>query len=696
MTAAISARKAISLQRPVLVTGALVLIVLSMIMPMPPRMLDIGIAFSIATAMLIFVMAALVDKPTDFEAFPVLLLVSLVVRLSLSVSSTRLILTQGHTGTHAAGEVINGFANFVAGGSLLVGLTVFGVISAVNFMVITKGAGRMAEVAARFALDSLPGKQLAIDGDLNSGAITHEEAKVRRQQEQREINFFGSLDGASKFVKGDAIAGIVIIFINLLVGMAVGIFVHGMPAGEAMHSYSQLTIGDGLVTQIPALITSMGAALLLARSGANSTTDDMLTGQIARNWRASAVVSLAMASFALVPGIPPMLFLFLASIFGFMAWRAWKNPPEEAAAETVPDLPVVARPHKIGDDLDIDEISVEIGTDLVSSAMDEGRGLGARILNLRKHIARSYGVILPEVRITDSATQKGNEYIIRIQGVVRGRGELHPHQLMALGDSDGLRNLGGPQIREPVYGSPAKWVNENRREEIALLGLTAVSPIEVLSTHLMEVVKSNLSALMTLTAMQRMITELKELSDENRARNYQRYFENMMPEKVTPELLLAVLRQMLDEGLSVRNLTLIVDAAYEARNSGSPELIYEGVRKRLRAQITQAYADQDGTLKIVQLHPSWEAQFAAGDGAPGRPADGVIATGLARKLVEATKQTLAIADPTATAVIATPDHRRRQVREILGSHGIDTPVMGLEEIDPAAQLRLVGTIEAAG
>lgn len=326
---AIVAKSSRGLDASLMVTGALVLIVISLVIPLPPGLLDFGIALSIATATLVLVMASLVEKPTDFQAFPVLLLVSLVIRLSLNVSSTRLILTEGHNGTTAAGNVINGFANFVAGGSLLVGLTVFAVISVVNFMVITKGSGRMAEVAARFALDSLPGKQLAIDGDLNAGAIDHQEAKRRRTQEQREISFFGSLDGASKFVKGDAIAGIVITIINLLIGLSVGVVVHGLPVSEAMSTYSHLTIGDGLVTQIPALITSMAAALLLSRGGATDTTAQLMSGQLLRSWQPAAVVAAAMLIMSLIPGMPRPLFLSMAALMAIVAFlvarRQWQE-----------------------------------------------------------------------------------------------------------------------------------------------------------------------------------------------------------------------------------------------------------------------------------------------------------------------------------------------------------------------------------
>ena len=687
------------LDMPLLMAGGLVVIVISLVIPMPPGLLDFGIALSIASAMLILVMASLVEKPTDFQAFPVLLLVSLMIRLSLNVSSTRLILTDGHTGKEAAGQVISGFASFVAGGSLLIGLTVFAVISVVNFMVITKGSGRMAEVAARFALDSLPGKQLAIDGDLNSGAIDHQEAKRRRIQEQREISFFGSLDGASKFVKGDAIAGIVITLINLVIGLTVGLLIHGMPAGEALATYSHLTIGDGLVSQVPAVITSMAAALLLSRGGATDPTAELLTRQFTRTWQPAAVVSASMLLMAIVPGMPSLLFLGFATAAGLGAWRISRRArPDDAAGEAQP-LPAAEdapRPaSRIGDVLDTDEISVEIGADLVMTALDQARGLGSRITNLRIHIARAFGLILPDVRITDAEDLPPGDYQIRVQGVVRGRGSLRPAEVLALGPDPVLQALPGAAVREPVYSSPARWIARDMQDEAATGGATVVTPMEVLSTHLMEVVKANLSSLMTLGAMQRQIEELKSLSDPVRAERNRRYFDGMIPDKVAPETLLAILRALLDERLSIRNLPLIVDAICEFRQIDSIETVYELVRKRLRGQITQQYCDDAGRIAALQLHPGWEAEFVRADAETGRSGAGAMTPALSQKLLERTRRALSQADPAGRTVIVAPDHRRRMLRAVLGSNGVGVPVLGLEEIDPGAQLDLVGTIEAA-
>ena len=695
--AALSGKSTKILDAPLLVTGGLVLVVISMVIPLPAGVLDFGIAISIATAVMVLVMASLVEKPTDFQAFPVLLLVSLVIRLSLNVSSTRLILTEGQNGKEAAGSVINGFAEFVAGGSILVGITIFAVISVVNFMVITKGSGRMAEVAARFALDSLPGKQLAIDGDLNAGAIDHQEAKRRRIQEQREISFFGSLDGASKFVKGDAVAGIVITLINLCIGLVVGITIHGMPLGEAAATYSHLTVGDGLVSQIPALITSMAAALLLSRGGATETTAGLMSTEFVRSWQPAAMVAAAMAVISLVPGMPKPLFLGIAAGMGFMAWRIAQK--RRIADEALPDLPLgdgaIKPAARIGDVLDTDDISVEIGSDLIVTALDQARGLGSRISNLRIHIARSFGLILPDVRITDTDDLPPGDYQIRIHGVIRGRGTLRPAEILALGPDAVLADLRGVAVREPVYSSPARWIHPTDQEDAATMGATVVTPMEVLSTHLMEVVKANLPALLTLGAMQRQIEELKTLSDTGRAERYRKYFDAMMPDKVTPETLLAILRALLEERISIRNLPLIVDAICEFRNVESAETIYELVRKRLRGQITQQYSDEAGRVAALQLHPAWEAEFVRADAETGRAGGGAMTPAMSKKLVEATRRALSLAEPVARTVLVAPDHRRRMVRAVLGANGMAVPVLGLEEIDPAAELRLLGTVEAA-
>ena len=676
--------------KPLVITGALVLVVMSMVIPIPAALLDVGIALSIATGTLILVMASVVHRPTDFQAFPVMLLISLLIRLSLNVSSTRLILTQGHTGPDAAGEVIAGFSEFVAGGSLMVGITVFAVISIVNFMVITKGSGRMAEVSARFALDSLPGKQLAIDGDLNSGAITHDEAKRRRLQDQREISFYGSLDGASKFVKGDAVAGLMITAVNFLVGLGVGVIAHSLPVGEALATYSRLTIGDGLVSQVPALITSMAAALLLSRGGSTESTADLISAQFTQGWHAPALVAAGMTLLAFVPGMPMLIFLAIAAAAAAFAWRIATRPQAQTAApdEAAPEL--AAQQPRIGDVLDTDEICVEIGPDLIAAALDSAKGLAGRINNLRIHIARSYGVILPDVRITDAIGMGPGDYLIRVHGVVRARGCLHPHQILALGSDDVLADVPGEATREPVYDSPARWIDPARQHDAAIAGASVVTPMEVLSTHLMETVKSQLPALLTLTSMQRLMQELRSLSDEVRAQAYQRVFDSMIPDKVAPEHLLSVLRLLLEDRISIRNLPLIVEAIYECR-APDPEMAAEFVRRRLRGQITEQLADPDGRLDVVQLHPGWEAELLRAEGDPGR-GNSALAPPVMQRLTEQLRGVAGTLPPDRQPALVVPDHRRRLIRALAASAGISWPVLGIEEVDPQAQVRLVGTV----
>ena len=383
----------------ILLALALMAVILMMVLPVPAFLLDIGLALSFALAILMLTVTLFIERPLDFSAFPTILLASLMLRLSLNVSSTKLIIGQGHTGTDAAGHVIEGFAEFIMGGNLLLGLVVFCVLLIVNFVVITKGAGRMAEVGARFALDGMPGKQLAIDADMAAGAITHAEAKSRRERELAETNFFGALDGASKFVKGDAVAGLLITVLNIVMGLIMGVFIHDMPLGEAFETYAILTVGDGLVSQIPAVIISVGAALLLARSGATGAADISFFAQLGRFPGALGTVALLMALIALVPGMPFLPFMVGA---GALAWAAWRaHLRGQAAVEDV--TPATASPMRksIGDVLDFDEIHIEFAQNLVSMVLDPATGLDSRITNMRNHVAATFGLILPEIRLTD-------------------------------------------------------------------------------------------------------------------------------------------------------------------------------------------------------------------------------------------------------------------------------------------------------
>lgn len=676
----------------VLLAIALTAVITMMVLPVPPWLLDLGLALSFALAILMLTVTLFIERPLDFSAFPTILLASLMLRLSLNVSSTKLIIAEGHTGTDAAGHVIEGFANFVMGGDLVLGLVIFTVILIVNFIVITKGAGRMAEVGARFALDGMPGRQLAIDADVAAGAIDHAEARQRREHELAETTFFGSLDGASKFVKGDAIAGLLITLLNLIVGLAVGVLVHDMPFGLAFETYAILTVGDGLVTQIPAVIISVAAALLLARGGSTGATDVSLFFQLGRYPAALGTVAGLMLLFALVPGLPVVPFLAAAAGLGWLAWRGRNKP---AQSPTPPLMAEPARPRPIGDVLDFDEIHIEFAPDLVDMALDPATGLDGRVGNMRAHIATTYGFVLPDIRLTDEPALPAGQYRIRIQGVERVRDRLVPgHVLVLL--SDDVAAPPGQDVREPVFGAPARWILPDDQDRAAVSGLTTVSPAEVLATHLLETIRANLARLLSLRGLRRLLDEFTNVSDPTRAQMNRRLLDEMMPEKVPPELLLATLRLLLEERVSVRNLPLILDAIAEARSLQAPEAVAEHVRQRLGFQITSDLRRDDGTIPLIQLAPEWEKTFVQYqiDAGPG-PRDVALPPDVFARLGAAIADRLNRAAETGVqAALVTSAHRRRFLRTVLTARGIPSPVLAYEEIGLDARPAMVGQVPA--
>lgn len=689
-----------SLFRPtILLALALMAVIVMMVLPMPAWVLDIGLAASFALAILMFTVTLFIERPLDFSAFPTILLASLMLRLSLNVSSTKLIIGKGHTGTAAAGHVIEGFASFIMGGSVLLGLVVFCVLLIVNFIVITKGAGRMAEVGARFALDAMPGKQLAIDADMSAGAIDHAEAKRRRETEQAETTFFGSLDGASKFVKGDAVAGLLITLLNIVVGLVMGVAVHHMPLGQAFQTYAILTVGDGLVSQIPAVIISVAAALLLARGGATGATDLALFTQLGRHPAALGTVSVLMALFALIPGLPFLPFVAGAGALGTAAWLGHRKAQRDASAEADGLTPAEETPadRPLGDVLDLDDIHVEFAPDLVTMVLDPATGLDARIANMRKHVAATYGLILPEMRLTDEASLPPGTYRIRIQGVEQVRDRLHPDKVLALLSDDGGATPPGEDVQEPVYGAPARWLPPDVQEEAALAGTTVVTPAEVLATHLLEVLRANLARLLTLKGLRRLTEEFTNLSDPVRAEANRRLLDELIPDKVPPDLLLSVLKLLLDERVSIRNLPLILEAIAEVRSTHqSPEAICEHVRQRLGFQLVAELRRGDGTIPLLQLAPEWEETFAtyqieSDRGAP----DVALPPDRFNRLASALADRLAKAGESGTfPALVTSTRRRRFLRTVMAAKGLTAPVLSFEEIGLEARPALVGTVAA--
>lgn len=682
----------------VLLALALMAVIVMMILPMPAWVLDIGLAASFGLAILIFTVTLFISRPLDFSAFPTILLASLMLRLSLNVSSTKLIIGNGHTGPDAAGNVIEGFAQFIMSGSIFLGLVVFCVLLIVNFMVITKGAARMAEVGARFALDGMPGKQLAIDSDMSAGAIDHAEAKRRRELEQQETTFFGSLDGASKFVKGDAIAGLLITLLNLVMGLVMGVVVHGMPLSSAFETYAILTVGDGLVTQIPAVIISIASALLLARGGTQGATDVALFDQLGKHPAALATVGVLMAVFALVPGLPFLPFMLGALALGALAYTMYQRREREAEEEIEEEIQEEApRQRILGDVLDLDDVHVEFAPDLVAMVIDPGTGLDARIANMRNHVATAFGLILPDIRLTDQPELETGTYLIRVQGVEQVRGILHPDLVLALLPDDSGRLPQGHDVSEPVYGAPARWIAPKDQEDAAMEGATIVTPPEILATHLLEIIKQNFPRLLTLKSLRRLLHEMTQLSDPKRAEANRKMLDDLIPDKVPMDCLHSVLRLLLEERVSIRNMSLILESIAEARLlSTQPEIICEHVRQRLGFQLVSELKRDDGTIPLVQLAPEWEDTFSSYQIETAAGAfDIALPPDLFNKLADnVTDRMTDTAQRGMYPALVTSTRRRRFLRTIMRARGISNPVLSFEEIGMDARPSLVGTVAA--
>ncbi len=685
------------LKPTILLAIALMVVIIMMVVPVPSIVLDLGLAISFALAILIFTVTLFIERPLDFSAFPTVLLASLMLRLSLNVSSTKLIIGEGHTGTNAAGNVIEGFAMFVMSGSVLIGLVVFTVLLIVNFMVITKGAGRMAEVGARFALDGMPGRQLSIDADLSAGAITHAEAKERRETELAETTFFGSLDGASKFVKGDAVAGLLITLMNIVMGLVIGISLHDMPIGRAFETYAILTVGDGLVSQIPSVIISIAAALLLAKGGSKGSADLAFFAQLGKYPPALFTVAILMLLFGTIPGLPFIPFALGSAGLGIAGYYVLKQ--NNAQKDEIEPLiePTENATESLGDILDLDDIHVEFSSDLVAMVLDQQTGIDARIINMRSHIATNFGLILPEIRLTDDPLLPDGAYVIRIQGVIQAQDILKPNQLLALISGDPEMMPSGIDVTEPVYRAPARWITADKKEEAALSGLTVVSPTEVLATHLLEVIKENFSRLLTLKSLRKLLDELSNLSDASRAQANQKLINELIPDKVPMDLLLSVLRLLLEERVSIRNIGLILETIAEARGShATPETICEFVRHRLGFQLISEMKREDGTIPLLQLAPEWEEAFVMYqiDGDRGQT-DVALPPDDFNRLAQTIAEKISLVGENGIyPAIVTSSKRRRFIRAVLLAQGIQNPVFSFEEINGNAKPSLVGLVTA--
>jgi len=674
----------------VLMAVGVIGVIMLLILPVPKMLLDLLLAISLVSSVLILMTAVMMKKPLDFAIFPTVLLVSTLFRLGLNLASTRLILTKGQEGHDSAGQVINAFGELMMGGNFIIGVIIFAIILVVNFVVITKGSTRIAEVSARFTLDSMPGKQMAIDADLSSGLITEDQSKLRRKELEQESTFFGAMDGASKFVRGDAVAGLIITFINAIGGILIGTLQHGMPAMDAANTYVQLTIGDGLVTQVPAIIISIAAGFLVSKAGVEGTADKALVTQLATNPVSLGVVSGAAGLIGLIPGMPLIPFAALAIGSGFMAWRLGRQrlkpqPTEAEVAAAAAPKEEVEEP--ISNVLTIDEVKIELGYSLLSLINDlEGRRLTDQIKALRRSLAQEYGFVMPQVRILDNMRLPTQGYAIRIKEMEAGAGEVRLGHLMAMDPAGGQVDLPGEHMREPAFGLPATWISETLREEATFHGYTLVDPSTVLTTHLTEILKENMADLLSYGEVQKL---LKELGTEEK-----KLVEELIPSVVSVTTLQRVLQALLREKVSIRDLPAILEGLAEAApHSTSVTTLVEHVRARLARQLCWQHQGGDGALPIVTLSPEWENAFAESLIGGGEDKQLAMAPSRLQDFIRAVRDTFErIAMSGENPVLLTGPQTRPYVRSIIERFRGQTVVMSQNEIHPRAKLRTLGQV----
>ena len=668
-------------------------VILLLILPVPKFLLDLLLAISLVSSVLILMTALMMKRPLDFAIFPTVLLISTLFRLGLNLASTRLVLTHGHEGHDAAGQVINAFGALMMGGSFIIGIIIFAIILVVNFVVITKGSTRIAEVSARFTLDSMPGKQMAIDADLSSGLITEDQAKLRRKELEQESTFFGAMDGASKFVRGDAVAGLIIVAINAIGGILIGTIQHGLPVGEAANTYIQLTIGDGLVTQVPAIIISIAAGFLVSKAGVEGSADKALVQQLATNPVSLGMVAAASALLALIPGMPIIPFAALAIGAGYMAWhhgRAKLKPqPTEAelAAAAAAGKPKDDAEEPIGTALTIDEVKIELGYSLLTLINDlEGRRLTDQVRALRRAMAQEFGFVMPSVRILDNMRLPTQGYAIRIKEMEAGAGEVRLGSLMAMDPAGRQVELPGEHTKEPAFGLPATWIDESLREEATFRGYTIVDPSTVLTTHLTEILKENMADLLTYAEVQKL---LKELGPEEK-----KLVDELVPSVVTVTTLQRVLQALLREKVSIRDLGAILEGLAEAApHSSSVTTLVEHVRTRLARQLCWQHKAEDGALPIITLSPDWEAAFAEALVGQGEDKQLAMAPSRLQDFIRNVRDVFERAAMSGeSAVLLTGPQIRPYVRSIIERFRGQTVVMSQNEVHPKARLRTLGSV----
>lgn len=674
-------------QRDVLFAIGIILLLAVLVLPVPTEVVDVGLALSITLSVLVLMVAIWLDKPLDFSSFPTVLLVTTMLRLGLELATTRLILSNGHKGLGAAGSVIQGFASFAVGGDFVIGVVVFAILTVVNFMVITKGAGRIAEVSARFNLDAMPGKQMAIDADLSAGMITDKEARRRRQELEDESSFFGAMDGASKFVRGDAVAGIVITLVNVIGGIVMGTLRHGLAVGQAATFYTTLTIGDGLVSQIPALVISLGAGLLVTKGGTRGSTDRAFVMQLGAQSKPLYLASGMAGLFAIVPGMPFMPFMLLSVTAGgagyFVGRMAGKKTEDDKAQAA---LEPASAEEPINELMRVDELRVELGMGLVSMTNGHEGGLTEKIRKLRRAFALDFGFVLPSVRIKDNIDLQSSEYSLQVQGVEVARESMMIGCLLAFSPAGQPLHVQGTDALEPSFKIPARWIEPRYRDVALQQGLTVVDIETVLTTHLSEIARANMASMLSYSATQKL---LDGLGPEN-----QKLVSDLVPAIVPMTTVQKVLANLLNERVSIRHLTLILEAMHEAAGfTRNISLITEHVRARLALQICKALQGEDGFVAVLLLSSTWEREVNEAIVTDGDQRSFVLAPSRTQALVQAIREKISLLSARGEwPAILTSAEARPFVRALVERINPTIAVISHAEVHQRTKLRTLDQI----
>jgi flagellar biosynthesis protein FlhA len=666
-------------------------ILIVLILPLPSWLLDVCLAFSLSLSILILMTCIFIRKPLEFSSFPAVLLITTMMRLAFNLASTRLILGNGATGTEAAGYVIQAFGHLIMQGNFVIGIIVFAILVIVNFVVITKGSGRIAEVAARFTLDAMPGKQMAVDADLSAGLIDEPEARRRRKELEGESNFFGAMDGASKFVRGDAIAGLLIVAINVVGGIVIGVVQKGMSFTDATQTFTLLSVGDGLVSQMPALIVSTAAGLMVSKAGVEGATDKALMNQLSFYPQALGMAAVVMGIVGVLPGMPTFVFTLLSAAIGATAWYAYKRKDEVRAEEVKQEEKAKAeaapKEEPIATALALDLLRVELGYGLLPLINDvQGHRITDQIKALRRQLATEMGFVMPSVRILDNMQLGANEYRISVKEVDSGRGELFPGSLLVMDPKGAPIDLPGTHTTEPAFGLPATWVSANLREEASFRSLTVVDPGTVLTTHLTEVLKSHMSELLS-------YAETKKLLDELPA-EHKKLVDELMPSQISVTGVQRVLQTLLGERVSIRDLPAILEGIAEAvGHTKNPLYITEHVRARLARQLCHANTAPGGYLPLIALSPAWEQAFAESIIGQGEDKQLAMAPSQLQQFIQAVRARFDEVGQTGDVpVLLTSPQVRPFVRSIIERFRPQTVVMSQNEIHASVRLRTLGQV----